>query len=217
MKISGFVLAGGKSSRMGRDKAFIEFGGKPLIQLAVERLRSVCDDVGILGNDAALARFGEVIPDEVADCGPLSGIVQGLRHAKQKWTLFTPVDVPLLPVGLLQAWAEKVLREETQLTVCCLADAGQAQPLICMIHRSAGLSLEGALARGERKVLPALRAAGESQAGFRIIDRDDPWWSEVWTPSRSQEMLRDLWFGNVNTPEELAEVEQRTAGYELNT
>ena len=195
---------------MGQDKAFLPFQGVPMIELAVQRLKLTCDEVGILGNDPALARFGEVVPDEMAECGPLSGIVQALRAARHDWVLITPVDLPLLPGGLLNGWARKLLGgEEGRFAVCCLSDMGQAHPLVCLLHRSIGRYLADALKNGERKVLPLLRSAGEAHGGFRMIEIDDPWWREVWTPTPGEAALRDLWFGNANTPEELATMELR--------
>jgi molybdopterin-guanine dinucleotide biosynthesis protein A len=191
---------------MGRDKAFVDFQGVPMIQLAVERLRGICAEVGILGNDPALARFGELFPDESVECGPLSGIVQALKVTECDWNLMTPVDLPLLPGGLLRGWMGNVLSEQPEPPlVCCLADAGQPQPLVCLLHRSVGSFLADALLRGERKVLPLLKAAGS----FRMMEVNDPWRDEVWTATAQEWALRDLWFGNANTPEELAELERR--------
>jgi molybdenum cofactor guanylyltransferase len=210
VKVAGFVLAGGKSSRMGQDKAFLRLRGIPLIRIAIDRLQMACDPVSILGNNSALSEFGSLIPDETADCGPLSGIVQALRHSSHDWSLITPVDVPLLPPVLLRTWVEKVLNyEQDRQSVCCLAESGQAQPLICLLHRSTAQYLADALHRGERKVLPLLQGAGRSQNGFRMIDLNDPWWQGTWNPTPQEDDLRDLWFGNANTLDELANLEQR--------
>lgn len=79
--ILGVVLAGGRSSRFGSDKALAVLGGKRLLDHAVERLGAWCDDVVVAGRESAVAKG---IPDwPQPDMGPLGGIAAGLRHAEE--------------------------------------------------------------------------------------------------------------------------------------
>ena len=98
--VGGYVLAGGKSSRMGRDKALLELAGKPLVLHAVVKLRRVCIDVSILGNDPALDAYAPLVRDVHADCGPMGAMEAALLHSRYDWNLFLPVDMPFLAFGV---------------------------------------------------------------------------------------------------------------------
>src|SRR6185437_8626930 len=79
--VNGYVLAGGKSSRMGRDKAMLELAGKPLVQRAVEKLRRVCAEVFVVGNRPELEAYAPVVQDLHEECGPLGGIEAALLRS----------------------------------------------------------------------------------------------------------------------------------------
>ncbi|XWK49511.1 NTP transferase domain-containing protein [Tunturiibacter empetritectus] len=72
-EVGGYVLAGGKSSRMGRDKALLELAGKPLVRHAVTKLRRVCMDVRILSGNPELAAYAPIVADLHPGCGPMGG------------------------------------------------------------------------------------------------------------------------------------------------
>ena len=118
LPIHGFVLAGGRSSRMGRDKALLQFRGRPMVEIAVEKLRSFCAEVSIAGNREDLSCFAEVVHERRVDEGPGSGIETGLQVCRQEWALFIPVDVPLVPGSLLRRYAEVVI--EMGMAACHL-------------------------------------------------------------------------------------------------
>ena len=101
--ISGIVLAGGRATRMGVDKATVVVGGIPLLQRTVELLRKVADDLIVVTRDQT-GRLGDarIISDEVTDRGPLGGLLTGLRTVGHPSALVIPVDMPLLTVDLLR-------------------------------------------------------------------------------------------------------------------
>jgi len=68
-EVGGYILAGGKSSRMGRDKALLELAGKPLVQHAVKKLRRVCMDVRILSNSGELGAYAPIVADRASFAG----------------------------------------------------------------------------------------------------------------------------------------------------
>jgi len=78
-EVTAFILAGGKSTRMGVDKAFAGLDGRTLLARALQLARSVASDVRIVGNKAKFARFGPVVEDMFPNCGPLGGIHAALR------------------------------------------------------------------------------------------------------------------------------------------
>lgn len=100
MRIAGVVLAGGRSSRMGRDKAFLDFGGKPLIDHMMELLRDAgLEDVYVSGDIDGYPS----IPDTQIFNGPACAIADVMAHLmKYDGVLFVPVDMPLLSAGILK-------------------------------------------------------------------------------------------------------------------
>ena len=123
--VGGYVLAGGKSSRMGRDKALLELAGKPLVLHAVTKLRRICSEVSILGSNSELEAYAPLVRDLHAGCGPMAGIEAALRSSKYDWNLILPVDVPFLPTFLLDDWLWSVLREpvrDTRLSMLAVDD-----------------------------------------------------------------------------------------------
>ena len=103
-RASAIILAGGKSRRMGIDKAFLEFDGKLLIERVIERVRCVCDEAVIVSNDLdAYARFGvPVIGDVYPNKGSLGGIFSGLLSIKESHALAVACDMPFLNAELLR-------------------------------------------------------------------------------------------------------------------
>ena len=104
----GFVLAGGKSSRMGpnTDKAFLEFDGQTLLDRALGVMAEVCDDVTIVGDPAKFAKHvsgqrGTVVADVFPGCGPLGGIHAALANSTAELNLMLAVDMPFVSGELL--------------------------------------------------------------------------------------------------------------------
>jgi molybdenum cofactor guanylyltransferase len=183
---AGFVLAGGRSSRMGQDKALLMLGGEPLIAKGIRKLSRVCAEVAIAGGSKNLAPFGRVISDKNPGCGPLSGIVAALGQSSFEWNLFLPVDAPFVPVSALKAMLAEAADPSS---VCVMARTqGVTQPL-CAVYSIEALGvLERELAAGRWKVTHAIEAAGP----VKFVDFGD-----------------SGWFANLNTPEDFAEAEQR--------
>src|ERR1035437_4945477 len=110
----GFIIAGGKSSRMGADKAFLEFGGQTLLDRAVNVMSEVCDSVRIVGDPAKFTkygstRYGSVVADIFSGCGPLAGIHAALVHSPAEVNLMVAEDMPFVSrelVAFLFATAE---------------------------------------------------------------------------------------------------------------
>ena len=149
LPVHGFVLAGGKSSRMGEDKALLRFCGRPMVEIAVEKLRGFCAEVSIVGNREDLVEFAPVVREERVDVGPAAGIEAGLKASRQDWAMFVPVDVPLVPGELLRRWAEEALR--VGMSVSFLGVSGK-QPAFCLLQRRRLGAFAQALDSGERRL-----------------------------------------------------------------
>lgn len=193
---------------MGTDKALLKVGGVPMIEIAVEKLRSFCAEVSIAGNREDLSGHAAIVKEGRTDAGPAAGIEAGLRSARQPWALFVPVDVPLVPAELLRRWCEEAIR--ANLTVSFLGIL-RKQPAFCLFRRERKDSFTRALESGERKLELLLQESAEA-------DNDDWWMYDEYDlygyPDYRGPDGRTLarWFKNVNTAEELAEVEQAAIG-----
>ena len=188
LPVHGFVLVGGKSSRMGVDKALLPFAGRPMVEIAVAKLREFCADVSVVGNREDLAGYAPVVREARVDVGPAAGIEAGLMAAGQEWSLFIPVDVPLVPGELLRRWAEAVMAKGCVASYLVVQE--QRQPAFCLMRRECLVAVSAAIERGERRVAALL---GELE--------------RLWVCDAAGLGAVERWFLNLNTPQELAEAE----------
>lgn len=97
--ITGIILAGGKSSRMGMDKALFDFNGKTLVSYAIEALKPLCGTLMISANRTPekYEAFGfEVVQDEIKEVGPMGGILTCLKHSATQHNLIISCDTPFV-------------------------------------------------------------------------------------------------------------------------
>jgi molybdopterin-guanine dinucleotide biosynthesis protein A len=200
LPISGYVLAGGRSTRMGTDKALLPLAGKPLIAHAVAKLSRVCADVHILSANQVLAAYAPLVPDLHPNCGPVGGVEAALAHTSRDWNLILPVDVPFLPAAALQTLAADAIASSQTARVFMFAQAGRPQPAVCMLHRQIAPSIAAAIALGEFKLLPVLEAAAHVLA----LQHNQPLDQFLRVHPVSGDTL---WFANLNTPQDFAAAE----------
>jgi molybdopterin-guanine dinucleotide biosynthesis protein A len=236
LQVGGYVLAGGRSSRMGRDKALLELAGKPLIEHAVTKLRRVCAEVHILagaeGEHAGLARYAPLVHDLHPGCGPISGIEAALTHTTHDWNLILAVDVQFLPTALLDRWLGQVVdRSGRGVRIALFRVLGVPQPTLLPIHREAAAPIARAVAQGEWKLVSALEDAAHELAKadgrsfeqvLSVLQLDENLLLDGWDPpardgrpwralTAAQIAAKPLWFNNLNTPEEFAVAEANIA------
>src|SRR5262245_61947659 len=92
--LTGFILAGGKSARMGRDKALLDWHGRTLLDHMSDLVARVTDDVRVVGRDP--------LPDRLQGLGPLSGIATALEASATNANLMVAVDLPFLTEKFLK-------------------------------------------------------------------------------------------------------------------
>lgn len=150
----GVVLAGGRSSRLGRDKAFVPYRGGDLLGLAVRRLRAHLPEVWVIGRDPA--PHGLDVPwrlDDMPGYGPAAGVMTALR-ATGRPCLVTSCDLPLLGddhlIALLSAWTKRP--EQALMTTFLQVETGFIEALVSIYEPGATGVIESALGRGERKL-----------------------------------------------------------------
>lgn len=163
VRLSGVLLAGGASRRMGRDKAWVELEGQPLAVRMLRVLDEVCDDVVVASGDgrrlAALGRPEVCDVDEGS--GPLAGLVAGLEAARNELVAVLAVDLPNAHAGVLRRLAWLWRGEPAVVPVV----DGRLEVLHAVWTRSAGTRLRARLATGDSAVTAAARALAARRAG----------------------------------------------------
>ena len=189
--VTAFVLAGGKSRRMGSDKALLELYGRPLLEHMLELARSVCPQVCVVGNPEKFSRLAPVIPDLYAGQGPLAGIHAGLTHSETNLNLILGVDLPFLEADFLSYLISQSRTSGSVVTVP-VAD-GFAQTL-CAVYRREFAELAGRALRAGRNKVDAIFPQTSVRQVF-----DEELVKAGFGPGM---------FRNVNTPEDWRQAQQ---------
>ncbi len=148
MRSAGFVLAGGRSSRLGEDKALLPYRGAPLICHVAEAVRSAADSVAIIGPASRYSSLGyAVVEDVILGLGPIGGILTALRTSGAGLNLVVACDMPGVTVAFLTELLAVAESRNAGCVVPVSAD-DQKHPL-CAVY--------------QRRVLPAVEAAIESR------------------------------------------------------
>ena len=152
-QVNGFVLAGGKSSRMGEDKSTLELKGKMMISYSIEALQSVCQSVSIISNSDRYAHFiYPVYRDDVQEKGPLAGILTGLRLSDTDFNLFVSCDVPAIQPSLLSYLIEQ--SEGYDAVVPYFGEKGH--PLVALYSKNCIAAFENCIAKDQLKMMDAI-------------------------------------------------------------
>jgi molybdenum cofactor guanylyltransferase len=149
-EVSAFILAGGKSTRMGSDKAFVQLDGRTLLARALDLARSITSNARIVGAAAKFSAFAPVVEDRFLDCGPLGGIHAALRSSITDLNIVLAVDVPFVSKELLEYLIDSASRTSAVVTV---PRAGErCQPLCAVYRREFAGVAEEALRKGQYKI-----------------------------------------------------------------
>lgn len=185
--ISFFVLAGGKSSRMGMDKAFLQWEGSTLLDRALQCARSITPHVTIVGSREKFEKFAPVIEDKYPDRGPLGGIHAALTASPAQQNPVLAVDMPLMPSAFLRYLLEQAIAAPTSWVVIPRA-SGRLQPLCAIYRREFGGVAENALRAGRNRIDVLF-----NRLPVRVIEQ-----VELQDAGFSPSIFR-----NLNTPQEL--------------
>ncbi len=201
----GFVLAGGQSSRMGHDKALVEFVGEPLIARAVSILRNAGLQVSIAGARSSMSAFAPVIEDgSDGGRGPLSGICAALAATRSQYAVFLPIDMPLLPSALIVFMLNYASTTDSLVTLSSLN--GFAQTFPAVIDRAALPPLKQRLEAGNLGCFSALRdAPADLNQHFKLFHVEHL--IQTGQVSHPDGLPPAIWFRNINSPEDLARAE----------
>jgi len=149
--LSGVILAGGQSSRLGRNKAFLDFDGRPLIARMAEILRPLVSEVVVVASESEPYRpyVDRVVPDVIPGLGPLGGIHAGLLAVRTRAAFFVGCDLPFVPGALFERLSREVARADA---VVPFVD-GEYEPLVAAYARSCLPAVERVMAAGHRRVV----------------------------------------------------------------
>jgi molybdopterin-guanine dinucleotide biosynthesis protein A len=177
---AGWVLTGGKSTRMGRNKALLPYRGRTLVEHVAGLVEIAAGSVSLVGEPEIYGHLGRpVFADVIPGRGPLSGIHAVLCHTEADWNLVVACDMPELSTGFLVSLLYKAEHGGAD----CLIPAGPSgmpEPLCAAYHRRCLEAVTRALARNVHKVTEGLSA----------LD------TEIWNVTES------AMFQNLNTPQE---------------
>jgi molybdopterin-guanine dinucleotide biosynthesis protein A len=182
MQRAVFVLAGGRSSRMGSDKALLPFNGRTLVEHVMAQAHSVTGNIILVGDKSRYNNFGyPVIEDFFVGYGPLAGIHAALDRTICEWNLILACDMPEVTTEFLSQLTERAESGSAD-AVIPVPPEGVPQPLCAAYRRRCAAAIAHALRRGVRKVTDGL-------AGLEI---------DYWPVPHSH------FFRNLNTPQDWA-------------
>ena len=200
--MTGIVLCGGRSTRMGQDKASLRCGDETLLERAVRVVKEVADEVIVVARPVEDRDTGGgnpffglpvvLVHDPIADLGPLAGIAAGLSASTTDLNIVIACDMPLIRAAVLR----RLLDLRGNADICLAVIDGRASPLCAVYRSSVAVAAQQLLAAGERRVM-------------RLLD-------QVQTKRVDAAVFRDLdpdldSFLSCNTPEDLRKAEQLLA------
>jgi molybdenum cofactor guanylyltransferase len=164
-QVAGFILAGGASSRMGRDKGLLDFGGIPLILYTARLLEPLVAKVTVVGSPSRYAslklhtisdmdRMQALNRPGILGNGPVAGIATALAATHSRWNLIVACDLPYLSAEWLDWMLSRALRSRGEAVIPRTVRG--IEPLAAVYRRECLAPISAALARGVRKVSDAI-------------------------------------------------------------
>jgi molybdenum cofactor guanylyltransferase len=177
--IAGFVLVGGASRRMGRDKALLDYAGETLVQSVAFEVAKAAGSVALLGDPVRYGHLGmRVVPDIIPGRGPMSGLHAALASTGAEWVLLVACDLPNVEAGFLRLLIDQAILTKAK----CVAARGQngLEPVCAVYHRSTQREVLQALEDDRlrmRDLITRLDATGvEAEARLvRNVNTEEDW------------------------------------------
>jgi molybdopterin-guanine dinucleotide biosynthesis protein A len=176
---TGAVLTGGRSSRMGTDKALLEVAGRPLAAYSGAALRDAGAQpvLAVGGDGVALARLGfDVVPDLHPDAGPLGGVLTALTASPDQVVVVLACDQPDVDVALVRRLANAVATTDCDVAVA--RDRQRRQPLPAAFRSTTRAALSSVFESGERSLVGAMRTLRvheiDIDSATMLADLDEP-------------------------------------------
>ena len=183
--ITGLILAGGLSTRMGgRDKGLQLLEGRPMITHIIERLQPQVGPLLINANQnqEAYELFSlPIIADVISNfVGPLAGLHAGLSHCTTPYLLSVPCDCPFFPTDLASRLSDALMSSGADVAYAVMINQNQTEhhPVFCLLKRDVMVGLGEYLSEGGRKVLTWM----SSQAHVQVVFDDHSAFLNINTP-----------------------------------
>ena len=155
LDLGGIVLSGGKSTRMGKDKGFVLYEGKPLVRYSIDLLKRFTSDIIIsASHDAYRELEYPVVEDEFTNCGPAAGLHAALKASSHDWNLVLSCDVPFVTDEVIFR-----LLNERQGNGVIPIHIGGLEPLVALYHRGMYAVFEESLRAGCLKLRKIIQEA----------------------------------------------------------
>jgi molybdopterin-guanine dinucleotide biosynthesis protein A len=152
--ITGIILAGGKSSRMGSDKGFLELNGKSFMTRIIEALKPVVKEIIIVSNASEYDVFNlKRVEDKIEASGPLAGLYTGLFHSETEYNIVLSCDVPLINTVILKQLIDGI---SSECDVIQIESQGKTMPLIAIYKKLCMSHFLKQLVQGDRRLLVAV-------------------------------------------------------------
>jgi len=191
-RVTGIILAGGKSSRLGRDKAWEDVGGQRIIDRVIGALQSSCDEVLIIGdrperqNELSLPKCIQYRSDELKGRGSIGGLYTGLKSSDTLWSLVVACDMPFISRELIRFMLSIISKNRCDAIVPVIN--GRYQPTHALYNSTCIPFIEKNISSGN----------------FRM----DSYFDEIYLEEISEDVINsikgaELSFFNVNTEDDL--------------
>ncbi len=154
MQITGIILSGGKSSRMGQDKGMMEYRGKKLIEYSIELLSPFCQELLVSSNSPDYHSLGcRVVPDNFKDSGPIAGLEATLTKSSNNMNLVVSCDSPFIEPVLF----EKLIEQFADQDVIIPIHEKGIEPLIGIYQKRLSVFFYEKIIKGDLKVQKIIR------------------------------------------------------------
>lgn len=182
---TGIILAGGKSSRMGENKAFVLFSNQPLVEILLDKVSALFKDLMIVSNKPHLyQKYGiRVEKDVFQDCGPLGGIYTGLFCSQNLHNFILACDMPFANQDLIRYMLEK--SADSDVTIA--EHNGRLEPLCAVYSKNCIQPVKEQLVRNNLKIVDFFKHVRVKTISEEEVARFDP---------------EGCCFANINTPED---------------
>jgi len=188
---TAIILAGGKSSRMGVDKAMLLVNGQPMIEKIARQLDGFFSQILISANDVEKYAFlgYNVVPDKMPGQGPLMGIASALRDSANELNFVVACDIPYIDLAFVENMLIEAVESQADIVIPIRPD-GKYEPLFAVYHQSSLRAIDEVLSSGGRKI------------------------SETFSRCRTRytELGKTDWLTNLNSIAEYEEFEKQTSG-----
>ncbi|WP_136481307.1 molybdenum cofactor guanylyltransferase [Cognatitamlana onchidii] len=148
--ITGIILAGGKSSRMGSDKGFLELNNKLFVAYSIDALTPLVSEIIIVSDHSTYDSLGyKRVTDCIKEAGPVSGIYSGLEASKTKYNLVLSCDIPLISSEVLQKLIEAI---DDTTEIIQAESQGKSMPLVGLYKKQVKETFYQYLQKDERRL-----------------------------------------------------------------